>query len=142
MTTSRTLAASALLLAITGLGCAAGGPPFHAVSARADQAVIYVYRPSTDAMGSGMALDMSCDGQKFGSLRWSGYVAVVVMPGAHHISCQIESPAEVNFVAEAGKSYYIQADLQGGIILYRPQLTMVPEENGKLAILSERESIN
>jgi uncharacterized protein DUF2846 len=125
-----------VLAALTG--CAASGPPFQAVSPPPEQAVIYVFRPSASYVGSGIGLDILCDGQKVGTLLETGYVYTVVPAGRHTITCQTESLAQVPFQAEPGKSYYIQADVEIGIIEGRPKLTMVPEETGKLAILSTK----
>lgn|ERR1700722_10040164 len=124
----------------TCIGCEADGSPFHAVLAPPNMSVIYIYRPSGSYYGSGVALDIKCDGKKFSTLQESGYTYALVTPGPHTISCETETKSEIPFTAELGRSYYIDAEVEEGFFVGRPRLTMVPEDTGKLAIPSTRQS--
>jgi hypothetical protein len=124
-------------LILLGLaGCAASGPPFHAVALQPTQAVIYIYRPQVGYAGSAIGLDILCDGKRVGTLCDNGYIYAVVSPGQHTVNCQTETLSQITYDFEAGKSYYIEASVVLGFFEGRPKLTMVPEDTGKLAILS------
>jgi hypothetical protein len=128
------------LVLISGVGCAnaATGRAFNAVSPEANQAVIYVYRPNPTYVGSAVVLNITVDNEKIGGLKNGGYLFKVVPPGKHAVACKTETTAEVPVEAAAGKSYYIEAAVEMGLFVGRPKLTMVPEETGKLAILSTK----
>lgn len=131
-----------LLLLVGAIGCSgASGSTFQAVPPAPGQAVIYVFRPSNSYAGSGVTLQIKCDGTKFGDLLGNGYVFHKTTPGRHVISCKTETTSEVPVEAVAGRSYYIQADVDMGFWVGRPRLVMVPEEQGRLAIAGTRSSM-
>jgi len=128
-----------LLLAMLVLaGCGAPSKPFQAVPPGPGQATIYVFRPSQSYYGSAVGLDVLCDKTKVGTVNAGGYVWKQVNVGHHLISSATERSVEIPFDAEDSRSYYIQADVEPGFWMGRPKLVMVPEEQGKLAILSTR----
>lgn len=141
MAKGRALAAIALL-GMVCVGCGASGPAFKPVVIGESEAAIYIYRPGSGYVGSGVMLSIECDKRKIGTLKTNGYVVAVVPPGRHAISCATETKSEVPFQAESGKSYYIEAEVQMGLFIGRPKLTMVPREQGELAILGTKYSGN
>ena len=133
------IALSLLTVAVALMsGCSASGPQFKAADLQSDQAVVYVYRNTHTYMGSGVMLNVKCDEQKAGTLINGGYVYRVLSPGEHVVTCTTEATAKVPFKAEAGESYYIEAEVEMGLFIGRPKLTMVPKEQGSLAILGTR----
>jgi hypothetical protein len=129
---------SLLLAAVTSLGCSAKGPRFEPVRLSGDQAALYVYRPSKGHGGSGVDLKIKVDDQAIGKLKPGGYLVTTLAPGSHLVSSKTESDSEIPFTAEANKSYYVEAVIEMGVFVGRPNLRMQPEEIGKLAILSTR----
>jgi hypothetical protein len=119
-------------------GCAASGRAFEPISVKNDESVVYVYRPTHSYAGSAVSLPIRVDGEHIGRLPNSGYVYRLLTPGRHVVSSSTEVKAEVPFEAEGGKAYYISAGLEMGYFVGRPNLTMVPEEQGKLAILGTK----
>lgn len=136
--TSMTITATLLLLSVAG--CGASGPFFQPAAINENVAAIYIYRPGMNYVGSGMILIVRCDGEKVGTLKPNGYLATIVSPGHHVISCATETKTQVPFDAEAGESYYIEMGIDMGLFMGRPRLIMVPPETGQRAILGTRYS--
>ncbi len=116
------------------------GRAFEPVSVRSDESVVNVYRPSHSYAGSFVSLPVKVDGDQIGRLPNNGYVYRLLTPGAHIVSSSAEVKAEVPFNAEGGKAYFIKAEVEMGYFIGRPNLTMIPEEQGKLAILGTKYS--
>jgi len=119
-------------------GCSASGRAFEPVAVKSDESVVYVFRPTHSYAGSFVSLPVKVDGDNIGGLRNNGYVYRRLTPGPHIVSSSTEVKAEVPFSAEGGKAYFIKAEVEMGYFVGRPNLTMVPEEQGKLAILGTK----
>jgi hypothetical protein len=120
------------------IGCSASGPTFEPVSLQGREAVVYVYRSGHNYMGSGVVLRIKVDGETTGGLKNNGYVYQIVSPGKHEVKCTTEVTRSIPFEAEPGESYYVEAEVQWGFFIGRPKLTMVPKDQGQLAILGTR----
>lgn len=139
MSTSRACSLLGLgFLSLVGVGCSASGPAFEPVTLQGEQAVVYVYRPGQSYAGSAVILPVKVDGEEVGGLINNAHTYKVLSPGKHEVSCCTEAKATVPFEVQSGRSYYIEAEVEMGLFLGRPKLTMVPEESGKLAILGTR----
>jgi hypothetical protein len=124
-------------LLFESVGCAQG-QPFVAIPPPIGKSVVYVYRNSTGYQGSMVSLAVKCDNEKFGEVQNASYVFIAVPAGHHVISSETETKSEIAYDFVAGQSYYITADVDWGFWVGRPRLVMVPEETGKLAILSTK----
>lgn len=125
------------VIAFLGIGCAQGRP-FQAINPPPGLATVYVYRLTTGYVGSGVNLTVKCDGEPFGQVNNDGYVWRFVSAGRHTISSETESKSEITYDFVPGKFYYIEATVHLGFWIGQPRLVMVPEEQGKLAILSTK----
>ena len=121
-------------MSLTAIGCAATGPQFEPVILSENQAVVYVYRPGQDYVGSAVAPNIMVDGERVGRLKNNGYSYKIVTPGEHEVSCTTEVTSKVPFEAAPLTSYYIEAEIQMGFFMGRPKLIMVPADVGSLAI--------
>lgn len=126
-----------IVVLFLSVGCQQG-KPFQAVIPPFGKSVVYVYRTQTGFQGSAVTLAVKCDGQKFGEVQNASYVYAIVPAGKHVISSKTETTSEIPFDAMSGQSYYITADVEWGFWVGRPRLVMVPEEQGRLAILSTK----
>lgn len=128
---TRTLQAAFALffLAIGLVGCGASGNAFAPRQVAPDQALIYVYRDD-NLQGSAVTLNIEIDGEKIGGLKPEGYLYKYVSPGNHTVSCKTESEDSVEFKANAGETYYVEAEVVMGFFVGRPKLTLVHSEVG------------
>ena len=75
------------------------------------------------------------DGQtKIGGLPNGAYFVYDAVPGPHSFSATTESTAERTLNIEPGKSYYIRGEVQMGLLVGRPYLTIVDPQEGTAAI--------
>jgi len=139
----KSLLAVVLAAISLGLGCQNNNtdPPFHEVLLAPNESVIYVYRLSNSYEGSAIDPPIVCDGKIIGYLRERTYLYAIVPPGAHIISSKTETESVVHVLTEAGKSYYVEGEVEMGFFEGRPRLTQVPEDIGKLAIVEMREYV-
>jgi hypothetical protein len=120
-------------------GCFASGPKFSSITLRDDQAVVFVYRPSRNQMGSTVGLNIKVDGKSIGTLLDNGYLQEIITPGKHEVSTATEITETVTFVAEKSKAYYIKAGFEQGVFIDRPVLKLMSDESDK-TILREMHS--
>ena len=101
-------------LAAVLLGCsllasigAADGPPFEPiVEIPNGKALVYVYKP----VWYGRAIHkVRANGRTFTKLQKRGYNFLFVSPGRTKISTQDHTISSVDFVAEAGETYYVRS---------------------------------
>jgi hypothetical protein len=84
--------------------------------------------------GGGMGHDIKDNGKKIGGLSNGSYFVYQAAPGAHHFTAATEVTEEKVTAVVAGKTYYIRGEVQMGIMVGRPHLTAVTNEEGSAAI--------
>lgn len=130
-----------ILLPIMGLsswllGCASG-TSFQPVEARADLALVYIYRIQNVGLANRPAVKIN--GRQVSNLRPDGYSAHLVHPGKIVISAAStqfvdEKQSSVTIDADAGATYYVRGKLGFGRFAGAPVLTLVDEEVGATEI--------
>lgn len=98
-----------------------------------DQALVYVYRESA-FVGGGVSYDVYLGEKKVGGLTNGSFFFVDVPPGEHRFWAKTEAEDDVTIHAEAGKTYYIQGEVDMGVLVGQPDLTEVAAATGSAAI--------
>jgi len=110
--------ASVACLCLLLTACASLGPPFSPVTElRAEQALVYIYRPSHGGFLDGdSGPTIKVDGTKTVFLQGGGYAPVWLAPGSHEVVAPFDySPfggwklptAKITVDVEAGGVYYL-----------------------------------
>jgi hypothetical protein len=126
-------AARALLLAavvLSGAACAARGPAFQSVSAPADKALVYIYRPN-QSEGAGVRFHVT---DARGPIVWlepGGYFPYLAAPGEAEFWAETMDRASVTEQLVAGKTYYLMGSVEPGLVFGRPELVFVPAETAR-----------
>jgi hypothetical protein len=107
---------------------AAVPPPPVAAQAR-PTATVHFYRYK-QFQGSALRPSVYCDGTDKGRLSSGRYLDVKVPAGSHSFSADDKQAGAV-ILTEAGKDYYLRADVQVGFWKGHFRLTMVMPEQGK-----------
>ena len=119
-----------LLLGVLGtvaIGCAVQGQPFEKISSPPGNAVIYVYRPYSYAVGADARSYMR---RGHGPHRSGGYHAFVV-PAGEKVVCSVQTDAgsdEVEFQTER-RSYYVREEIGWGTKSIEIQTDFEPHLN-------------
>jgi len=106
---------------------AAPAPP--AAASTRTTATIHFYRYK-QFQGSALRPSVYCDGNDKGRLSSGHYLDVKVPAGSHSFSADDKQAGAV-ILTEAGKDYYLRADVQVGFWKGHFRLTMVMPEQGK-----------
>jgi hypothetical protein len=151
----RPLLAYAVALVFTG--CAlnqAKGPLFSSpASPQTGQALIYIYRPPTEAHGYQRIYPLFANGKRLKDLKHGGYYPFETNPGHIQFSSNDKSgwvpalggvsieqrivegsaakPAMVEFEAEAGRVYYVKFHPQSHAFYEQPQLFVMTDSDGE-----------
>ncbi len=100
------------------------------------KAIVYVVRPSS--IGTLVRFNVYVDDKEaaseMGYTRGNEYIYFSVEPGNHQILSLAENWAEVNIVAKAGDTIFIQQDAHMGIIMARNSIAPIQNYVGKYHI--------
>ena len=118
---------------LAAFGCAVQGLPFEKVPARADEAVIYVYRPYSYA-GSLLKPSVTC-GEDTARIGPGGYHAFIVPAGHVVCSVQTETVDAVEINAEP-HAYYIKEEIGWGVLIGHPHLNPIDNDKANSEIQS------
>ena len=84
--------------------------------------------------GGGMGYDIKDNGKKIGGLSNGSYFVYQAAPGDHHFTAATEVTEEKVISVVAGKTYYVRGEVQVGIVMGRPHLTEVTNDECSSAI--------
>jgi hypothetical protein len=116
------------ILALTG--CGARGPKFRTIEIpQKNQSLVYIYRPSS-FMGAAMSYDIhvkNANGSDkvIGSLSNGGYLKYITKPEKVELWAKTEDKSSVTLDMKAGTMYCVKGELGMGIIVGRPNLTII-----------------
>ena len=113
-------------------GCATG-TKFQNVNFEQKKSAIYIYR-SASPFGIIAVLPIICDGEELGALKSGGYFYKIVDPGLRTVSSITEVREAVTIDVEPNKSYFVKANTSTGLMVARPELTLIEPEKGIAAI--------
>lgn len=113
------------VLAATQFGCASLGKPYEPVSSVApDKAVVYIYRPSS-FFGAAVSYTVNAGDKPVVKLANGGYYPYIASPGEVEIWAETESKSSVTLDLKAGDRRYVRGTLGIGIVMGRPNLSVV-----------------
>lgn len=81
-------------------------------------------------MGMAVGFGVREGDRKIGGLPNGSYFVFQTAPGTHTFSASTEVTKTVTVNVKAGQTYYIQGSLGMGAFVGRPELTIVPEQQG------------
>jgi hypothetical protein len=102
-------------------------------AAMPDKALIYVVRPTSAA--AGVKSFFLCDDEILGINRGKSYFFAHVEAGKHVFWSKSENVDALELEVEAGKTYYIQQQVQVGVFRARTKLTVLDEADGEKALM-------
>jgi hypothetical protein len=131
---------AALAAALVCAGCASGGPPGSQVltsSLAPNKSRIVIYR--TSPLGFALQPAYQIDGKSVGNSQPSGFVACTVSPGKHEVRIANAARGQafgggtdiMTVTAATGRTTYLLATPQMGLVLGEVHLTEVTESQGK-----------
>ena len=129
------------LLLLAGVACVdlESGPPFAPLPSQPpDKAIVYVYRNPKFLTGGVMGVvglytdvyTVNATGKPLVKLLPGGYIALVAEPRETEFSATTEATSSITLDLEAGETYYLKGDIEGGIVRVHPKLTLVDDAVG------------
>lgn len=100
---------------------------------KSGRALVFFYREKKFA-GWGVGYNVRDGETRIGGLPNGSYFVYDTTPGAHTFSAATETKAERSLKLEAGKTYYIRGEIEMGMMVGRPYLTIVDPLEGAAAI--------
>lgn len=97
--------------------------------APSDKAMVYVIRSSM--LGYKINSKVAVDGKWVGVNRGKTYFYFTVEPGERHFCSESENQDYLALKVEAGKTYYLQQQVEMGMWKARTNLVVMTEEHGK-----------
>ncbi len=94
-----------------------------------DKALIYVMR--TTMIGYKIHSKLAVDGEWMGVNRGKTYFYFTLAPGEHYFCSESENQDYLKLTVEAGKTYYLQQQVEPGLMKARTNLVVLSEEQGK-----------
>ena len=91
----------------------------------ADKALIYVLRPTM--MGMAIQTKLAVDGEWMGVNRGNSYFFFSVAQGEHYFCSRAENHSAIALKVEAGKTYYLQQEIQMGVMKARTILVVMDD---------------
>lgn len=96
------------------------------------KARIYVLRPTV--FGGAIKMNVTDNGQLIGTTGPKGYLVWERDAGAMQLAASAENTSQLPLTVEPGKAYFIQQDVQMGCIMARTQLSVLPEQEGRVVL--------
>ena len=118
----------AMMATLVLAGCSASGPLFTDLETPAEDESIIYYLRAKHYTGSGVFYTIHENGKPVTTLKNGGYYPHHTTPGDKHIEASTESTSELDITAEKGKRHYVYGDISWGIIMGRPELREIDEE--------------
>jgi hypothetical protein len=120
-------------LSLLSAGCAAQGKPYEPANAPSNTAIIYVYRPYS-FFGSLMHPTVRC-GNETAVIEPGGYHAFVVPAG--HVTCSTSTETvDVLDIDAEPHVYYVRERMGWGLMVGRPQLNPIDDDQAQSEIQS------
>lgn len=91
----------------------------------ADKALIYVLRPTM--LGMAIQTKLAVDGEWVGVNRGNSYFFFALAPGQHYFCSRAENHSAIALNVEAGKTYYLQQEIQMGVMKARTKLAVMDD---------------
>lgn len=98
-----------------------------------DQGLVVFYRPSS-FKGGGIRVGVNHAEGMVGQLVNGTYLHKFLAPGAHTFWSQVISQDTITVNVEAGKTYYVLAEVRIGVYAGRPKFTLVSEAQAMSAL--------
>ena len=109
------------------------GAPATGDRPKAAKGLIIFYREKKFA-GWGVGYNVRDGENRIGGLPNGSYFVYDATPGPHTFSAATESKAERTIKVESGKTYYIRGEIEMGLVVGRPYLTIVDPQEGASAV--------
>lgn len=118
-----------LLVTFTILtGCAATGPAFQKINyIPNDKGIVYVYRPNS-LIGSAVRYDVYANNDLVCHLIRGGYCLYYAKPGEVEFWGKTESKGSITIDVKSGKEHYVKGSLSFGLLVGRPNFSLVEEQ--------------
>lgn len=100
---------------------------------QAGKGLVIFYR-ERHFVGGGVGYNIRDNGAEIGGLPNGSYFVYQASPGVHRFTAATEATDEKPLTVQAGKTYYIRGEVQMGILVGRPHLIIVANEEGSSAI--------
>ena len=125
------------VVALSVVGCATTSQLVPAANkavdiSTTDMARIYVVRPAF--VGTAIKFGITENGKQMGTLAYDSYLCWDRESGHVVLRAKSENRSEIEFDAEAGKTYYIHAHVRMGMIMARVKLELLDNAEGKRAL--------
>jgi len=91
----------------------------------ADKALVVVMRPTS--VGLAVSMKVEVNGKLVGKTRGKCYIYTYVTPGRVHVTSRAENTSELDFLAVAGRVYYVYQEVKMGVLFARSKLSLVHE---------------
>lgn len=91
--------------------------------------LLYVLRPTM--YGNKIQTKLAVDGRWVGVNRGHNYFFLHLDPGDHYLCSKAENRSVMALKVEAGKTYYVEQKIKGGILKARNKLAVLPEAEGQ-----------
>ena len=98
-----------------------------------DQGLVVFYRPSS-FKGGGIRVGVNHAEGLVGQLGNGTYLYKFLSPGAHTFWSQVISQDTITVNVEAGKTYFVLAEVRMGVYAGRPKFTLVSEAQASSAL--------
>lgn len=120
-----------ILLAAVVSGCASG-PKYSEIknsipALDPEQGRIFFYRPS--AIGAAIQPNILVNGSVVGEMVPLGFFYVDRSPGNYVLSASTEAEATLQLMLQANQTQYVKGSISIGILVGRPNLTLVDQMN-------------
>jgi hypothetical protein len=94
-----------------------------------DKAIVYIIR-STE-FGFLVKMNIDCDSVHIGSTLAKKYIYTILAAGKHVFTAKSENKFKLEMNLEAGKIYYLQQQVNMGLLYATTKLKILNEEDGK-----------
>jgi hypothetical protein len=99
-------------------------------SPKPDQGLVYFYRESK-LLGMAVSYNVKEGDKVIGALAHGTYFFVFADPGKHTYSATTEATSSRTLDVEAGKTYYIEASVEMGVLAGHPSLKIASDAEAK-----------
>jgi Protein of unknown function (DUF2846) len=126
------------ILAVSFIICACASVQRQAAPSSPDRpkpgkGLVHFYREKK-LEGWGVGYNIRDGEKKIGGLPNGSYFVYDATPGPHRFSASTESTAERTIEVQPGKTYYVRGEVEMGLFVGRPHLTIVDPAEGASAI--------
>lgn len=99
----------------------------------AEKGLVYFFREKA-FQGSAVTFGVYDGSDKIGVLQAGTFFFIEAEPGLHTYSAKTEVSDRLHVVVEAGRSHFIEGSVRLGLFVGQPELRLVNETEGKVAV--------